>query len=201
MSTPEPPETPQQPAPQVYYVPAAPSGLPKWAWFLFGFLSAAFIAGVGIVGVIVIGIAASGGLDDFTPSYVVTQERVEKATSQPCKDMTRAGEAVTAQAPPKVAAARLETFARSARGIATAIDSARPDTDATLWRDDLTTLADAVEDYAADVRAGRDTTFEMPEKSGRAVTTRIWFGEPGGCEIPVTIEALDPEVLKDQYSF
>ncbi|MEH3033861.1 MAG: hypothetical protein PGN07_07430 [Aeromicrobium erythreum] len=129
--------------------------------------------------------------------YLVDQSSVEKATAAPCKAMRDAGRAVVPMATPAKGSAQLRAFVTAGRRVVTAIDDSSPDRASRAWRDDWTRLLDAVAQHADDVRAGRNKPLAVPrDRDDAPITARMYDGSPSGCEVPSTIENLDPSAAE-----
>jgi hypothetical protein len=164
------------------------------------------MSSVALLGLLVAGAAAlvyfSGEFDQTEPGdYTVTQGAVEEAVAGPCDTMARSTRHIQILGPADEGASQLRDFTRAAGDVVKAIDGAGPDRDSRAWRKDWTTLIEAIDDFAGRIEDDPYAEFEMPGTSdGYALSERMYWGSPEGCEVPIVIEALDPFNAAQYYT-
>lgn len=197
------PQGPQQPAaqPPPYgywpYPPPAPPRTNPWVWVALGLVAAIVVPLVALVG-FWFGGAWLWTMDDEyyddeysgDSQYYVSQRSVNRALEPACDTLDDAAAEVQPFGSATAGKASLGRIADAARDISAAIDGANPDNDAARLSDDWTSLATALDGYAAqlDDPAAR---FTMPEADGDYVSERIMWGNEV-CYVPTIIVALDP---------
>jgi hypothetical protein len=142
-----------------------------------------------------------GAVDDEAGDYIVTQSSVEDAVAKPCKAMVRASADIHILGQQGEGSASLRDFTKAAQDVVVAIEGAHPDHDSRAWRKDWDTLIRAIDDFADELDQ-QATDFEMPvTESGYALSERMYWGSPEGCEVPIVIEALDPKSAAEYYTY
>lgn len=186
------------PIPRPAYLTSPPAPR-RWVWFVIGAGSG---LAFGLIALMFIGFLVSlgEGFDDGydEDGYYVEQGSVERAVDQPCVEMKDAASKLVLIGDVEASVASLKAFTATIGPIVTAIDGAKPDSDAKAWRDDWVELAASLDAYAAKVAAGDETAYKMPRSSSSGpITTRMYDGSPAGCEVPTRIDMLDPKVADD----
>lgn len=189
------PSYPQYPLPQYNY-PVPPRR--PWLWIL---VALAGVVVTGFVALVIYGLSSFGdpGPGYYDGGYYVEQTRVLNATEKPCEAMVSAGLEIRVFGTPAAGARSLATFAPTLRAVAAAVNGAHPNADARRWNRDLITLADSLDAYAKSLSSDPSTRYDMPKPARSFITGRMDEGAPVGCEIPITIDALDPAAASDFY--
>jgi len=196
----DPYQQPQHPPPYGYwpYPPPARSRTSPWMWVSLGLGLV-----VALLLVVVVGIGwfwSSWGAydDDYYDSedasyYYVDQRRVDNAMEPVCDTMQDAAAEVQLFGSVANGRASLEGIADTSRGMATAIDGAKPDADAKKLSADWSSLATALDSFTTELADDPAARFTMPETDGDYVSDRISWGNDV-CYVPTIVIALDPEV-------
>ena len=192
----------ERPGPQYpVYPPRTPQPVHRtspWVWVAIA------MSGLAILAAAVVAVAfffyVSDPIEDGG-EYFVTQSSVEDAVDEPCDGMVAAAAKIHVFGPREESIQSLRGFTTAAQAIVNAIDGAGPDGDSRAWMRDWTTLIDAVDAFASRLAEG-PARFEMPDAGdGYVVSERMYWGSPEGCEVPLVIEALDPESAAEYYEF
>lgn len=214
------PQHPQQPAahPPPYgywpYPPPPPSRTSPWVWVALGLALALLVPIVALAGLWFSG-AWLWSMDDeyyddeysSGTQYYVTQRSVDRAMEPACDTLIDAAEEVQLFGSAAAGRASLGQLADAARGISTAIDGANPDADAAQLSTDWSSLAVALDGYAAELD-DPSSRFTMPEVDGDYVSDRITWGNDV-CFVPTVVVALDPSAssgpsglfMGDRYAY
>lgn len=194
----------EEPARPIYptYPPSTPTRTRRtspWVWVAIAISSLALVAVLVLGALFAFYVFDTGSFED-EGDYGVMQSSVEDAVAGPCDTMARASGRIHVLGSRDAAAASLRDFTDAADDVVAAIDGAEPDRDSRAWRDDWVTLIKAIDDFAGQLDTAA-TEFEMPAtEDGNAVSERMYWGSPEGCEVPIVIEALDPLSASGYYA-
>lgn len=189
------------------YPPPAPPKPPwyrnlmVWLWVYVGFATVAVVAGFAFLFVFPFAFFAFVPSDPGT-DYWVDQGSVNRAVMEPCDDMAAAGRDIKIFSTPAEGAESLHRFVDVGREIPDAISSVDDANSSALeWRDDWTTLLDALDAYADDLAKDPKAEFTPPEgRDGEPLMFSLSWVAEVSCELPPAIVALDPEGAADYYS-
>lgn len=186
-----------QPAAPYYYGPPPQKVPSRGAWFAIGAGSMFALGVVGFFGFFIfMGLMFSDGFeeDGAEYAYYVDQESVVEAVDGLCSNMRSAAYEIKVFSGPEDASVDIARFTLAIKGIVEAIDSADPNSDSKLWRDDWQTLGADLDTYAADLKTKGDDAVFTSITDDVPTIARMSYSSDADCEVPQVIEGLDPNL-------